>query len=415
MTTNAERATPPLATLAAATVSITLGALPVFLLGALAVFIRDELHFSESRLGAAASLYYLSSALMSIPGGRLAEWLGARRAIAVAATGTALATMGAALFATSWWRLVVCMVLAGMANGTTLPATNLALARGIPSARQGAAFGLKQSAGPLATLVAGAAVPVLGLTVGWRWAFVLAAVAALPLIVSGLSSGRTVAGLRAGTHAVPTGPLVVLAGAAACGVIAGSALGAFYVESAVAHGMAAGPAGTLLAIGSMLGVGARVLWGWVGDRLASYGGPSVTYGGHFAVVTALLVCGAVGFALLGTANSLVLVAATVLVFCSGWAWPGLFNFAVVRRNAHAPAVASGITGTGQFAGGIVGPVGFGALVERTSYQVAWLSTGASLCLAAVLVYTGNRWLRRQQAGQTKESAGLVNGADQGDR
>jgi MFS family permease len=329
---------------------------------------------------------------MAIPGGWLAEWLGARRAIAVASTGTAVATMGVALFATSWWRLVVCMVLAGIANGLTLPATNLALARGIPSARQGVAFGLKQSAGPLATLVAGAAVPVLGLTIGWRWAFALAAVTALPVVVSGLSGGRTVAGVRVGAHVVPTGPLVVLAGAAACGVIAGSALGAFYVESAVSHGLAAGMAGTLLALGSLLGVGARVAWGWVGDSMTS---------GHFALVTALLACGAVGFALLGAANSGVLVAATVIVFGTGWAWPGLFNFAVVRDNVNAPAVASGITGTGQFAGGIVGPVGFGALVERTSYQVAWFWVAAFLCVGGVLVYTGSRWLQQRMSGQTE--------------
>jgi MFS family permease len=390
VTANPGRATPPLATLAAATASITLGALPVFLLGALAVFVRDELHFSESRLGAAASLYYLSAALMSIPGGWLAERLGARRTMAVAAAGTAAAMMGAALFATSWWRLVGCMVLAGMANGAALPATNLALARGIPSARQGLAFGLKQSSGPLATLVAGAAVPVLGLTVGWRWAFALAALAAFPLMASGLSRRRAVVGIRAGARAVPTGPLVVLACAAACGVVAGSALGAFYVESAVFNGMATGTAGALLAVGSLLGIGARIVWGWVGDAAET---------GHFAVISGLLVCGAVGFALLGAPNAVVLIAATVVVFCSGWAWPGLFNFAVVRRNPDAPAVASGITGTGQFAGGIVGPVGFGALVERTSYQVAWLSAGASLCVAGVLVYTGSRWLQRREARQ----------------
>jgi MFS family permease len=148
VTTNTAPARPPLATLATATASLTLGALPVFLLGALAVFIRQELHFGESRLGAAASLYYLSSAVMAIPGGWLAERLGARRAMAVAATGTTVAMVGAAALATSWWRLVACMVLAGIANGTALPATNLALVRGIPSARQGVAFGLKQSSAP---------------------------------------------------------------------------------------------------------------------------------------------------------------------------------------------------------------------------------------------------------------------------
>jgi MFS family permease len=370
--------------------SITLGSLPVFLLGALAVFIRDELQFGESRLGAAASLYYLSSAVASVAGGWFAEWLGARRAIAVAATGTALAMVGAAVLATSWSRLVACMMLAGMANGTALPATNLALARGIPSARQGAAFGLKQSSGPFATLLAGAAVPALGLTVGWRWAFALAGVAALPLIALGWSAGRTpLVRVRAVADRVRTGPLVVLAAGAAAAVVGGSSLGAFYVESAVFHGMPAGTAGTLLAVGSVLGVGARVAWGWVGDVIRTR---------HFALISGLLVCGAAGFALLGTSGTVLLVVATAVVFSTGWAWPGVFNYAVVRRNPAAPAVASGITGSGQFAGGIVGPLAFGALVERASYQVAWAATGCCVCLAGVLVYTGGRWLQRSDSG-----------------
>jgi hypothetical protein len=60
-------------------------------------------------------------------------------------------------------------------------------------------------------------------------------------------------------------------------------------------------------------------------------------------------------------------------------------------------VASGITGSGQFAGGIVGPLGFGALVERTSYQVAWMSAAVCVCLAGVLVYTASRWLQRVES------------------
>ncbi|MPZ88945.1 MAG: MFS transporter [Nitriliruptorales bacterium] len=376
---------PPLATLGVATVSITLGALPVFLLGALAVFIRQELHFGEARLGLAASLYYLSSAVMSIPGGRFAERLGARRAIAVAATGTAVAMGGAVLFATTWGRLVLCMVLAGAANGIALPATNLALARGIPARHQGAAFGLKQSSGPFATLLAGAAVPALGLTVGWRWAFALAGLAAVPLMIAGVGRRTAPPRRRGGGDRVPVGPLAVLSLAAASAVIAGSSLGAFYVVSAVDGGLPPGAAGTLLAVGSVLGVAARVGWGWVGDHRTA---------GHFRIVSGLLVSGAAGFALLGASSRAVLVTATFVVFCTGWAWPGLFNFAVVRGNPLAPAAASGITGTGQFAGGILGPLGFGALVERTSYQVAWLATAATLVVAGVLVYAGSSWLDR---------------------
>ena len=203
--------------------------------------------------------------------------------------------------------------------------------------------------------------------------------------------------VRAVAERVRTGPLVVLACAAAAAVIGGSSLGAFYVESAVSHGVAAGTAGTLLAIGSVVGVCARVAWGWVGDRFASRdarGGSPADRTGHFALVGGLMLGGAAGFALLGTPGTPALAVATVLVFAMGWAWPGLFIFAVVRRHRDAPAVASGITGSGQFGGGIVGPLAFGALVERTSYQVAWLAIGACLCLASVLIAVGSRWLHR---------------------
>jgi MFS family permease len=406
VTSNTASGRPPLATLATATMSITVCTLPVFLLGALAVFIREELAFGESRLGATVSVYYLSCAVMSVTGGWFAEWLGARRAMALAATGTAVSMIGAAVWATSWSRLVACMVVAGMANGAALPATNLALARGIPSTRQGVAFGLKQSAGPFATLLAGAAVPALGVTVGWRWAFAVAGVVALPLIAVGWSARSSpVTHVRAAAERVRAGPLVLLACAAAAAVIGGSSLGAFYVESAVSNGIAAGTAGTLLAIGSVVGVCARVGWGWVGDRRASRatrGGSPGNNAGLFVLIGGLMACGAAGFALLGMSGALVLVVATFVVFATGWAWPGVFIFAVVRRNSEAPAVASGITGSGQFAGGIIGPLAFGALVERASYQVAWLSIGVCLCVACVLVLIGARWLQRIDIARAAE-------------
>src|SRR5690606_19508698 len=53
--------------------------------------------------------------------------------------------------------------------------------------RQGIAFGIKQSAIPLATLLGGIAVPAITLSVGWRWTYVAGAtfaVLAAALVVS---------------------------------------------------------------------------------------------------------------------------------------------------------------------------------------------------------------------------------------
>ncbi len=377
-------------TILAATLANTLGALPIFLVGALAVFIRPELGFGEAALGALATVYYLSSALSTVPGGRLAERLGDRRAMALAAAGSMAAVLGIARLAVSWVSLAGLMAVAGAANGLAFPASNLALARGVPAHRQGVAFGIKQSAGPYATLLAGASVPLIGLTVGWRWAFVLCGAAAVPLLLGGRLRDPAVRVGGDPTPHVDAGPLWVLSLAAFFAVSASASLGAFYVESAVSAGIAPGSAGALLSLGSALSVVARVGWGWYGGRHPS---------AHFVMIPALLVVGSGAFAMFGVVRETVpLVLTTVLVFGAGWAWPSLLNLAVVQRSEHAPGVASGILGAGQFGGGSVGPLMFGLIVEGSSYRTAWAAAAAMVSVAALLVFIGgrslDRWRRR---------------------
>jgi len=376
-----------LAGLAVSTTSIALGALPVFLLGALAVFIRDELNFSETRLGLAVSTYYLASALASLPGGRLCEVVGGRRAVAIAALTGGTSMLATALLARNYETLLVLMATAGVANGIALPASNLVIVGRIPQRMQGAAFGVKQSSGPISTLLAGASVPLLGLTVGWRWAFFLTAVTTLPLIVWGRSATRRNYSERpASKLRVPVGPLVVLAAAAATAVVGGASIAAFYVESAVAEGVSAGAAGTTLAVSSVLGIGFRILWGFVGDR-----SPRL----HVPLLSILLAIGAGSYALLGRVSTpAALLAVTITAFASAWGWPALFNYTIVNHVPQAPALATGIAGTGLFAGGIIGPPLFGVVVEASGYATAWSCVAASAACSALLMHIGGRRLEK---------------------
>lgn len=82
--------------IAVAAASISLAAVPVFLLGAIAVFVRRELHFSEATLGLVVSSYYAASALMSVPGGRFTERIGGLRGAALAAAETVISMFGIA-------------------------------------------------------------------------------------------------------------------------------------------------------------------------------------------------------------------------------------------------------------------------------------------------------------------------------
>ena len=82
--------------------------------------------------------------------------------------------------------------------------------------------------------------------------------------------------------------------------------------------------------------------------------------------------GAVGLVLLAVPGTPALTIGTILGFGLGWSWPGLMQFAVVRLNPSAPAAASAIVQTGVYAGGFAGPIAFGFVAARSSFDTAWL-------------------------------------------
>ncbi|HEV2124821.1 MAG TPA: MFS transporter, partial [Chloroflexota bacterium] len=327
----------------------TAGVMPAFLTGGLAVQVRGELGFGEAALGLAVALFFTASALASAVFGRVVERIGAHRGMRVAALGSAASLLGVAVFARSWTLLVACLALGGFANAVSHPATHLSLAREVSSARQGLSFGIKQAAIPTATLLSGLAVPTLAVTVGWRWAFVGGAVLALAIAfvvpTEKLGGTREIKAVRMGD--VRTRSLILLALGIGLGSAAAIPLGAFIVASSVAAGIQVGMAGLLLALGSVVGIMVRVLFGYWADSMS---------GGRLRLVAGMLGAGAIGFAMLATGMNSLLVAGTVLAFGAGWGWTGLFNFAVVKTNPRVPAAATGITQTGASSGAALGPL-----------------------------------------------------------
>ncbi|MEE6261226.1 MFS transporter [Plantactinospora sonchi] len=374
----------PTRTVLGATATTVACVLPVFLVGGLAVQLGDELRFSPAGLGLAVAVYFGVSALASIPSGALVERYGP---VVVARAGILLAavtTLAIATLARSYASLVGLLAISAGANTLGQFASNTALARGVPPGRQGLSFGIKQSAIPTATLLAGAAVPAVALTIGWRWAFVIAAglaLATLPLVPGDRTPAARATRQRGGR---PTGALVALGAAATLAAASANALGAFVVDSAVARGLSPGLAGLMLTLGGALCLLGRVGTGWWADRRG---------GGHVAVIAGMLVVGAGGLALLTLGGTVPLIVGVALGFGIGWAWPGLLNFAVVRLHPQAPAAATSITQTGVYAGGCLGPLGLGATAGHFGYPTMWLAAAVAMLIAATFMLLGRRLLR----------------------
>jgi predicted MFS family arabinose efflux permease len=359
--------------------------IPVFLVGGLAVQIGDELDFSPAGLGLAVSAYFGASALASVPAGALVERYGSAT---VSRFGIGLASaslLGVAAAARSLWSLVAILALGAAANALGQLASNSSLAQHVPARRQGLSFGVKQAAIPICTLLAGASVPAVALTLGWRWAFVLAAVlaiAAIPLVPSDNSDRKKA---RGAASERATAALVVLGVAATLAAGAANALGTFLVDSAVGRGISPGPAGLALTLGGAVCASARIAGGWQADRFPSR---------QVGVIAGLLAAGAIGLALLAVPGTPALVVGVVLGFGLGWSWPGLMNFAVVRLHPQAPAAATSITQTGVYAGGCIGPLGLGAIAAAAGYPTMWTVSAVSMVSAACLMVVGSMMLRR---------------------
>ena len=368
----------------------TAGVLPAFLTGGLAVQLRGELGFGAAALGLAVAAFFACSSLASVIMGRLVERIGAHRGMRLAAVGSAASLLGVALLAGSWAGLVACLVLGGLANAVSHPATNLSLAREVSAGRQGLSFGIKQSAIPAATLLAGLAVPGIAVTLGWRWAFAGGAALALAvalLVPAGASGSPVRRREEAREKDARVAPLLLLALGIGLGSTATAPLGAFIVESSVAAGLRVGTAGLLLALGSAVNIVVGGVFGRLADGMS---------GGRLPLVAAMLGVGVVGFALLATGESALILPGTLLAFGAGWGWPGLFNFAVVKPSPSAPAAATGITQTGASGGAALGPLVFGLVVEATSYDVAWIVSGSIALAALAAILVGRRMLLRDR-------------------
>jgi MFS family permease len=233
----------------------------------------------------------------------------------------------------------------------------------------------------------------VAIPLGWRPAFAIGAGLALLVLLLVPGSGR----LRAPGSSEPSeaagpfrrAPLFVLAVGLMLGAATGNALGSFFVATAVDGGIAPATAGVLAAVASGTGAAARVVMGWLADRVRAK---------WLLVVATQMAIGGLSYALLGTGVEVLIAAGAVIGYCTGWAWAGLSTYSVARMHPGMAARATSITQGGMGAGAALGPLVFGLVVSASSYSVAWFGTAAVSVVAGFVVVQGRRMLMRERPG-----------------
>ena len=366
----------------------TTGVLPTFLVGALAVQVRESFYLGASQMGLAAALFFAASGALSRPMGMLIQRIGGGRGFTLSALLSATALAGIAS-APDFAVLLIWMAVAGMGNACASPAANLGISEAIGPRMLGLALGIKQSAIPLATLGGGLAVPMIALTWGWRWAIALGALAALALAVWGASSGLRRQAVIPVVHEsralIPRSSLLVLTIGAGLATAGSTCIGIFLVVAAADTGIAPAAAGLLFAFCSVLGVGGRIGFGRMIDLHPGWP--------VYAIIAGLLVSGAAGYLLLGSGNAVAFICGAILAFV-GWTWAGLFQYGILRESLNSAAAATGFISTGIHLGGAVGPLAFGFIVTALSFQAAWTWAALLGVSSAVMMLVGRRMARK---------------------
>lgn len=366
-----------------------------FGLPVLAPFWRDAFGISLAQVGVLLGAFDFGALLLFLPLGLLADRCGEPLVLTVGALFTA-AMAAVVAGAHGFGMLALLLALAGLGYGSGQTAGTKAVAAAFGPHRRGVAMGIRQSGLPLGGMIAAVLIPALAATLGWR-AAVLGAAA-----VCGVTGLLCALGLRdiangtgdAGVWHIAPPPLrrrplgtrvsAILADAGIRRTTIAAMLlviGQFCYQGYLAlymvdrFGWPKHLAAALLLAVHGGGVGGRLGWGMVSDRLL--GGRRTP-----ALAWCAALCAVFPLALIALPRPVPAAAAAAVAAAGGvllLGWNGLYSTLIMEEaGAHEAGAAMGISMTMLYAATFVTPPAFGWMIERTSYAAAWTALAAVL-------------------------------------
>jgi MFS family permease len=313
--------------------------------------------------------------------------------------------LGLACAAIGWWPLLfVAAMLIGSGNGFTGPVSSHILVARTPRSVLSLVLSIKQTGVPIGGGIAGALIPLLALSIGWRESLLIAAVAYLvclfalqPLrneydqhrdrtvrigIANTIRQMKEALGMTWGHPRLKVLSLACFAYVAVQWVVLTFMVSLLHTRL----GFTLVTAGLVFSAAQLTGIPGRLLWGVLGDRVRR---PMALLGWLGLVMAALA-------ALIGSWNAFWplewIFFVSILFGVTGVSWNGLF-FAEVARTVRIEDVSKA-TGGGQFIGfmgGMLGPVVFDAIATTTSsYQMAYLAIAILPFIAGVTLLARSR-------------------------
>lgn len=304
--------------------------------------------------------------------------------------------------------LAVIAPLIGIGYGPITAASSQVLARTAPPSRMALTFSIKQTGVPAGAALAGAILPALALTFGWRAAmFAVGATGVLVAVTA--QSVRADLDRERGPQREQEGFLAPLRELVAEPRLLDLALMSFfyaatqvsltsflvvYLAEGLGHTLVT--AGGALSVAAIAGVVGRIVWGGVADRTRSPRRVLIGLGvaaGLCALTTAAWPVGA----------PLVLLLVVLAIFgATAVGWNGVMLSEVARlAPAGRAGAVTGASGFVTFAGVVCGPTVFAFLAQAAgNYRVGFVAVGIGSLVGAIGLALRSR--RHPPPAQTEE-------------
>jgi len=361
-----------------------LASLVIFTPPVLAPVAGMEVGVAASTVGVATALIYVSSTFAALMSGGVIGRFGPMR---VSQLSLILCAGGIALMVSAnAWLIGVGALIIGLGYGPVTPSSSAILAERVPPNLRAFIFSLKQTGVPIGGAIAGAMIPALMLSLGWKTAALATSAMCIALAIliqpwrravdagSRAPDTRAKLGLRATMQLVLSHRRLremALASLTYSGMQ--MCLGSFmvvFLHDRVGFGV--GSAGAVLAAAMITGIVGRIVWGVVADRWIK---PRMLLG----LLGCAMSLAAFAVAAITSSWPLALVFAVSVVY-GGTAvgWNGVYLAEVAR--IAPPGQAAAATGASlamTYFGVVALPLMFWAIVHFTgSYAVAFAAVGA---------------------------------------
>jgi MFS family permease len=360
---------------------------PLYFYGALSVQITQGLGYRPSLHGLGATSFYLVAAVFAVSLGRTTDRLDPVITLRLAIIMTIISNLGITL---SNSLVVICASLAigGLGNALATPGIAQLVQDRIELRKQGLAYGFKQSATGLSTLIGGAAIPFVALDNQWRYVFGLGVLFSLGILLKlrGMSSSK-LSDLRKlhkkelkvsrtkAKHSYSS-EVKLISTSFAIGAAVGAGLITYLPLSIAEVGLNSTESSFVLILASSSSLITRFVVLLYMDR---------TKIDSIRICIGMMFLGSIGLFGLSTMSKGVITISSLISYAFGWGWIGLITYKMLRISDGNLGSNVGLMQAAAAVGSISGPIALGATYELSGFDLMWQISALGLVLSLLFL------------------------------